>query len=90
VLAAGGSDWVVHPPYPGDEAYFCHHVLDVVESAVAETLDGDGEWQAEDGREAAGYLTRDSLRSWATDRHRAVVDGDLTYLAHNIDVCGRV
>jgi SAM-dependent methyltransferase len=84
VLAAGGSDWLVHPPYPGDEAYFCHHVLDLVESAVAETLEGSGDGAAEDG------LTRAALRTWATGRHRAVAGGELTYLAHNLDVCGRV
>lgn len=39
VLSAGGSDWVVHPRdggYPGDEAYFLHHVVDTVETAVGE------------------------------------------------------
>jgi SAM-dependent methyltransferase len=44
VVAAGGSDWVVTPPYAGDEAYFLHHLLDTVESAVGGWLD--------DGREA--------------------------------------
>ncbi|SEO97717.1 hypothetical protein SAMN04487948_109112 [Halogranum amylolyticum] len=37
VVAAGGSDWVVHPPYPVDEAYFLHHLVDTVAGAV----DGD-------------------------------------------------
>jgi hypothetical protein len=38
VVAAGGSDWVVTPPYAGEEAYFLHHLLDTVESAVGDWL----------------------------------------------------
>lgn len=34
VVAAGGSDWLVHPPYPADEAYFLHHLVDTVAGAV--------------------------------------------------------
>jgi protein-L-isoaspartate O-methyltransferase len=89
ILAAGGSDWVVHPPYPADEAYFCHHVIDIVESAVAETVDGvDDADRGTAGRDDA--FGREALRAWATERHRAVADGALTYLAHNLDVYGRV
>ena len=50
VLSAGGADWVVHPrggEYPGDEAYFLHHVVDTVESAVgADRVDQErlAEW----------------------------------------------
>jgi hypothetical protein len=42
VLAAGGSDWVVFPikhAYPGDEAYFLHHIIDTVRGALVEKLD---------------------------------------------------
>lgn len=34
VVAAGGSDWLVSPPYPADEAYFLHHLVDTVAGAV--------------------------------------------------------
>lgn len=37
LLSAGGSDWVVHPHggvYHADEAYFLHHVVDIIEGAV--------------------------------------------------------
>jgi hypothetical protein len=84
VVAAGGSDWVVHPPYPADEAYFLHHVLETVESAVAPTLDPETD---SGGRDS---LDRSQLRAWADDRHAAVADGELTYVAHNLDVLARV
>lgn len=38
LVAAGGSDWVVHPPYPADEAYFLHHLVDTIAGAVAGDL----------------------------------------------------
>jgi SAM-dependent methyltransferase len=82
VRAAGGSDWVVHPPYPDDEAYFVHHVVDTVESAVLTAM--------EDGTDGGSVaVDRETVREWADDRHRAVVDGSLTYLAHNLDVYAR-
>lgn len=34
VLAAGGSDWVVYPPYSEDERVFLSHILDTVEGAL--------------------------------------------------------
>jgi SAM-dependent methyltransferase len=82
VRAAGGSDWLVHPPYPDDEAYFLHHILDTVESAVLSALDDD----------TAGSVDLDpeTVRDWADRRHRAVADGSLRYLAHNLDVYARL
>lgn len=82
VRAAGGSDWVVHPPYPDDEAYFLHHLVHTVESAVLTALD-DGTLST------AGVdpdLGPDAVRAWADSRHRAVADGSLAYLAHNVDL----
>lgn len=72
VVAAGGSDWVVHPPYPGDEAYFLHYLVDTVAGAVADDVDTD------------------RLGQWTTERHEAVAAGELTFLAHNLDVLARV
>jgi predicted O-methyltransferase YrrM len=47
VLAAGSSDWVVYPPYSGDERVFLAHILDTVEGALAdEGIDGLEEWLA--------------------------------------------
>ncbi|WP_122089465.1 methyltransferase domain-containing protein [Halalkalicoccus subterraneus] len=47
LLAAGSSDWVVYPPYSGDERVFLDHILDTVEGALADEL-GEGlqEWLA--------------------------------------------
>jgi hypothetical protein len=73
LLAAGGSDWVVHPPYEGDEAYFLRHVLQFVEGAV-----GGGD-----------RVDAETLSAWLADRRGAVDEGALTYLAHNLDVCCR-
>lgn len=81
-VVAGGSDWVVTPPYRSGEATFLHHVVDTVEGAVVE-------WLA-DGGEADDALDPSSVRAWATDRHDAVEAGALVYLAHNLDVFARV
>jgi hypothetical protein len=73
VVAAGGSDWVVTPPYPADEAYFCHHVIDTVEGAVA----------------ATETRAADEVADWAHERHAAVAAGRLTYLTHQVDLLAR-
>jgi hypothetical protein len=72
VVAAGGSDWLVHPPYPADEAYFLHHLVDTVAGAVE------------------GDVPDEDRRTWAIERHEAVAAGELTYLAHNMDVLAQV
>ncbi|WP_224336962.1 methyltransferase [Haloprofundus halobius] len=71
VLAAGGSDWVVTPPYAGDEAYFLHHLLSFFEGSVggADEIDGFG--------------------AWVDERHAAVERGELSFVAHHLDVYGR-
>jgi SAM-dependent methyltransferase len=81
LAAAGGSDWLVTPPYPADEAYFCHHLVGVVERAVT---------RAESAAEPDRARVPDAVaRTWAADRHAAVADGDLTLLVHNLDVLVR-
>jgi hypothetical protein len=94
VVAAGGSDWTVHPPYPADEAYFLRFLVHTVESAVGDALSGDAAPDADAGaggrRDGAGTLDPAALAAWAADRHAAVADGELAYLAHNLDVLARV
>jgi 2-polyprenyl-3-methyl-5-hydroxy-6-metoxy-1,4-benzoquinol methylase len=34
ILEAGASDWVVYSPYPADEAYFLHFIVDTVRGAL--------------------------------------------------------
>ncbi len=73
ILAAGSSDWVVYPPYPGDEAYFLHHILHLMENALRGCPD----------------LETHLLEQWLETRHRQVEEGRLIYIAHQIDVLGR-
>jgi len=75
LVAAGSSDWVVFPKqrqYPGDEAYFLHHILDFVRGALA----------------AHPRLDPAVLESWLRARHEQVERGELIYLAHQLDVFG--
>ena len=76
LLAAGASDWVVHPiqgSYPGDEAYFLHSILHTIHQALS------------------GHPKLDSPRldGWVAQRHAQVESGELVYIAHQIDVLGR-
>lgn len=76
LLAAGASDWVVHPlqgGYPGDEAYFLHFIIHTIHQA----LTGSPE------------LDPIRLQDWIAERHAQVERGKLVYIAHQIDVLGR-
>jgi SAM-dependent methyltransferase len=76
ILAAGASDWLVHPisgVYPANEASFMEHILDTVEAALK-------------GRKE---LDPGSFKLWLRKRRAQVADGELIYLAHQIDVLGR-
>lgn len=78
VLSGGASGWLVSPPYPGDEAYFCHHLVDGIEGAVTTALG------------PAGDLSRSAVAAWADERHAAIADGRLVYGAHNLGALARV
>ncbi|SMO53455.1 class I SAM-dependent methyltransferase [Halorubrum cibi] len=90
VVAAGGSDWLVTPPYPAEEAYFLHHLVDGIEGAVREAVTEGGGEIGGDGDEAASQLSPAAVSAWADTRHRAVSDERLTFGAHNLDVIARV
>ena len=81
VRAAGAAGWLVTPPYPDDEAYFLHHLIDGIESAV---IDARAAVDVPEG------LTREAVRTWADRRHRAVSAEALAYGAHNLDVLAAV
>lgn len=73
VLAAGGSDWIVHPTengYVGDEAYFLHHLVETVRTALVED----------------DVIGSDRLSEWARRRHRQIAAEELIYLTHQLDV----
>lgn len=77
VLAAGSSDWVVHAvgrSYPADEAYFLGCILHF----VGTTLSGHPE--LDDGE----------FGEWLALRWGQVARGELVYVAHQLDYCGRV
>jgi hypothetical protein len=76
LLTAGGSDWVVHPranDYPDDEAYFLHQILHFVETE----LDDHPE------------LNQQDFRDWLAHRRQQIDDGELIYIAHQLDVLAR-
>jgi SAM-dependent methyltransferase len=77
IVAAGSSDWVVHPAdrggYPGDEAHFLHLIIDTIAEALA----------------ACPEVDRPVLASWVTLRHQQIDRTELVYLAHQLDFMGR-
>jgi hypothetical protein len=77
VLAAGSSDWVVHPGpggYLADEAYFLHFII----HTVAEALAGHPQ------------LPEDRFREWVDRRHRQIEKGQLLYIARQLDFLGHI
>lgn len=77
VLDVGGSDWVIRPVdgrYPADEALVLEHLLSTVVDAVS-SLDG--------------AVPADVLERWEKRRRRQLSAGELTFLAHNLDVLVR-
>lgn len=76
VLAAGSSDWAVHPAngrYPEDEAYFLHFIIQTVHNALHDlnTIDSD------------------MLSQWTQQRHAQIEEGRLFYVAHQLDYIGQ-
>ena len=72
ITASGASDWVVYPGkegYPGDEAYFLHHILHFFEQTLLHSPE----------------LDQDRLRAWLTIRHAQVDQAELVYIAHQLD-----
>ncbi len=77
VLAVGSSDWVVFPQnqsYPADEAAFLRYILDTIDGVLDGTPDIDAK----------------AFADWRRTRHRQVEAGELTYVAHQLDVLARV
>ena len=77
LLDAGASDWCVFPiekNYPNDEAYFLHFILNTIHRAL----------------ENCPNLNADSLRDWIATRQIQVERGELTYIAHQLDLVGNI
>jgi hypothetical protein len=77
LLASGSSDWVIFSQdgvYPGKESYFLHHILNTIDLEL----------------QRHAQIDPDALRPWIQTRHRQVDEGELVYLAHQLDFLGRV
>lgn len=77
VLSAGSSDWVVFAGpggYPADEAYFLHYIINTVKMALITHPELDAE----------------RFTQWINKRHAQVEDQTLVYIAHQIDIIGRL
>lgn len=77
VIAAGASDWVVHPyrhTYLGDEAYFLHHIIETMDQQLRDHP----------------QLDQNQFRAWVKRRHLQVEAGELSYIAHQIDILGKL
>lgn len=76
ILAAGSSDWVIHPinaGYSPDERYFLHAIIETVEQELGSRKDDPPT----------------GLDTWARLRHRQVEAGELSFLARNLDLLVR-
>ncbi|MBM4325758.1 MAG: class I SAM-dependent methyltransferase [Deltaproteobacteria bacterium] len=76
ILAAGASDWVVHPrdgAYPADEAYFLHFIVHTIGQAL----------------EGHPALAGERFADWIDRRHAQIEAGELVYIAHQIDFLGQ-
>ncbi|MCA9779720.1 MAG: hypothetical protein KC800_23490 [Candidatus Eremiobacteraeota bacterium] len=77
ILSAGSSDWVVFPDggsYPHKEAYFLYHILHTIDQELQKHSSVDQE----------------TLKSWVQERQRQVEQGELVYIAHQIDLLSSV
>jgi SAM-dependent methyltransferase len=75
LAAAGSSDWVVFPrdqAYPDDEAYFLHHIVETIRQALVDHP----------------ALARADFDRWVGLRHQQIEQGQLAYVAHQLDVFG--
>lgn len=79
VLAVGGGDWVVRPGprgYEAGEETFLEFLLETMDGALADYPDS--------------VLSADSREAWITRRSRQVRAGELSLIAHNLDLLARV
>jgi hypothetical protein len=77
VLAAGASDWVVHAvdgKYPDDEAYFLQFILHFFEESLS----------------AHPNLDKQAFSDWLSKRRKQIEDGELVYIAHQMDFLAKV
>ena len=72
ILAAGASDWVVHPhggSYPADEAYFLEFILGFYRESLSQHPE----------------LDVSTFTQWLQTRRDQIMRGELVYIAHQFD-----
>ncbi len=75
LLAAGNSDWIIHPQgagYHRDETFFLHTIIDTVQRELAKKNSPPS-----------------SLAAWARLRHLQVESGELSFQARHLDFLAR-
>jgi hypothetical protein len=76
-MAAGSSDWIVHPrdgEYPADERFFLSSILGFFEEALS----------------ARPELDPTELGRWLRSRREQLAAGELVFMAHQLDVFASV
>ncbi len=77
VLAVGSSDWIVHPKrgkYPEDEKYFLHFIVHTLYQELKQNP----------------LLDSPSFHNWMQKRHAQIENGELIYIAKQLDFLARV
>jgi ubiquinone/menaquinone biosynthesis C-methylase UbiE len=77
ILAAGSSDWIVHPSsgeYPADERFFLSCILDFFEESLS----------------ARPEVDRTTLHRWLRARREQLARTELVFMAHQLDVLASV
>ncbi len=75
ILSAGSSDWIVFPKagkYEAEEGYFLHFIVQTVTGALQES----------------SVIDSGRLQQWGSERHQQIKNGQLTYIAHQLDFYG--
>jgi len=79
VLEAGGADWTVRPvdgAYPADESTALEHLLSTIDGALADY--------------PVEVIDPDTRTAWIEQRREQVARGELTLVAHHLDVLARL
>ena len=77
ILSAGASDWVVYPVnrrYPADEAYFLQSILHFFEESLGNHPE----------------LDPGAFANWLGKRRQQVEQGELIYIAHQMDFLAQI
>ena len=77
ILAAGASDWVVFPGvngYPDRDADFLHFIIHTIHASLQSNT----------------LLNQKDLEQWIHTRHAQVRRAELVYIAHQIDILGKM